>query len=125
MKIPNYSLLKGLRLYATAIYIVCISSIMSNALSANCDSVIPTNVWCDFYGSVNCSCPAPVGTAIKAYTPEGLICGCYIVEYEGQCGFMEVFGDDCYTEIKDGAAPGDTITFYIDSLPAEAIGNAV
>lgn len=70
--------------------------------------------------------PAPVGTIIKAYDPDGVNCGNWIVHTSGLFGAMAVVGDDT-TDPDDptdeGAVSGDIITFYINGLKADCVGD--
>ncbi len=62
----------------------------------------------------------PVGSVIDAYDPDGIRCGSWYVTDPGKYGFMPVYRDDFTTpDIDEGAEPGDTITFYIDGMPAD------
>ncbi len=81
----------------------------------------PTNEWVNFF-SPNTTfegSPVPVGAVIEAYDPNNVLCGSFTVTTEGQYGFLLVYKDDFTTpDIDEGADPGDTITFYINSTPA-------
>ncbi|UCD94741.1 MAG: T9SS type A sorting domain-containing protein [Candidatus Zixiibacteriota bacterium] len=83
--------------------------------------VIPTSVWTDFWGSATLynGDPVPVGSIIDAYDPDGVHCGRDTVTMEGKYGFMPVYGNDSY---GDGAEPGETITFYVNSRLAQTLG---
>jgi hypothetical protein len=80
------------------------------------DDVIPTNEWTPFYGTASTynGQPIPVGSVIDAYDPDGIHCGQCFVKNDGQYGFLEVYGDDDFTEGDQGAEEGDLITFYIN-----------
>ncbi len=81
---------------------------------------IPTDEWVSFVGDVFINGePAPVGTVIDAYDPDGVNCGRDTVAFEGIFGFMPVYrDDDTSPDVDEGAEPGDTITFYILGQPA-------
>ena len=83
--------------------------------------VIPTSVWTDFWGSATLynGEPVPIGSIIDAYDPDGVHCGRDTVTVEGKYGFMPVYGNDPY---GDGAEPGETITFYVNSRLALTLG---
>ncbi|MBN1212791.1 MAG: T9SS type A sorting domain-containing protein [candidate division Zixibacteria bacterium] len=82
---------------------------------------------CFFAGTASYNgIPAPVGTVIDAYDPDGIHCGSWIVHTTGLFGAMAVVGDDT-TDPDDptdeGAVDGDVITFYINGLLADCIGD--
>jgi hypothetical protein len=82
---------------------------------------------CFFAGTASYNgIPAPVGTVIDAYDPDGIHCGSWIVNAAGFFGAMAVVGDDT-TDPNDptdeGAVDGDTITFYINGLKADCVGD--
>ncbi|MBM3241056.1 hypothetical protein FJZ31_32635 [Candidatus Poribacteria bacterium] len=83
--------------------------------------VIPTPFSMDFWGNVTLDGqPAPIGTEITAYDPQGVLCGKYIVDKkEGLYGYMHVYGDDTIQtpDVDEGASAGDIITFYINNFP--------
>jgi len=63
--------------------------------------------------------PAPVGTVIDAYDPDGVHCGTFtvgqIVDVDGIYGFLHAYGDDPWSEdVDEGADPGDLITFKVN-----------
>lgn len=60
---------------------------------------------------------APIGSIIKAYDPNGVLCGVDTVSgTAGSFGFMSVYGDDpTSTGFDEGAVAGDTIHFTINN----------
>lgn len=76
--------------------------------------------WVDYYGTITLNGnPAPVGTVVEAYDPDGIMCGTFTVATAGSYGFIHVYRDDIDTPGTDeGADPGDTITFKINGLDA-------
>lgn len=82
--------------------------------------VIPTNK-AGFYGGnayINGN-PAPIGTVIDAYDPDGVHCGTWTINKpDGLYGYMPVYGDDDYSDVDDGADEGDLITFRINGVDA-------
>jgi hypothetical protein len=88
------------------------------------NTVTPTNEWVNFYGidSYYEGAPVPVGSLIRAYDPNGVMCGIFTTTMAGQYGIMAVYRDDPTTPGDEGAQPGDTITFTINGLPATALG---
>lgn len=83
--------------------------------------------WVDFYGAVTINgVPAAVGSVVKAYDPDGIACGEYVVGISGAAndsagiyGFMHVYRDDTETPaIDEGAEPGDTIVFTVNGFEA-------
>ena len=86
----------------------------------------PTPINADFYGDILIDGePAPVGTVITAYDPEGVLCSRYTVKKAGRFGFQHVYGDDKTTPIDEGAKRGDVITFYVNGQPAISDGPSV
>ena len=87
------------------------------------DGVIHTNEWVNFL-SANTTFlgqPVPVGAYIAAYDPDGVQCGEYTVDVEGQYGVMPCYRDDGMTPEDEGADPGDVISFTINGLPATPV----
>ncbi len=87
--------------------------------------VIPTNEWIRLYGQNNYlnGNPLPVGAVVDAYDPDGVNCGRFIVDTEGEYGVMPVYRDDIYTDdVDEGAELNDPITVYINGLPASMNG---
>lgn len=85
--------------------------------------ISPTPYWMD----VACSLATIDGTVledgsiIKAYDPEGTLCGADTVEF-GKIGWIHIYGDFSGTEVDEGAIDGDLIGFkcngkVIDALP--------
>ena len=57
--------------------------------------IVPTPEWVSWLGSVSINGkPAPVGTIINAYDPQGVNNGRDTVAFTGLFGFMSVYGDD-------------------------------
>ena len=89
------------------------------------EQVIPTNEWVSFWGD-NCvvngfDVPVPVGAVVRAYDPQGTLCGQFTVTTEGTYGLMPVYRDDSTTEIDEGADPGDTISFSVNNVPVDSV----
>jgi len=84
--------------------------------------VIPTNEWISVY------CHHPIfedmvmtpGDVIRAYDPDGIICGEDVVKGDGSFGFMPIYRDDIYTRRDEGAEPGDVISFTVNGQSAAA-----
>jgi len=89
-------------------------------------TVTPTNEWVNFYGidTYYEGLPMPLGAIVRAYDPDGVMCGIFTVTMAGQYGIMPVYRDDPSTPEDEGAEPGDTISFTIDGLSAVALGPA-
>lgn len=89
--------------------------------------VPPTNEWVNFYCDFNefYNVPLPAGSVVDAYDPDGVHCGTFYVTTPGSYGFMPVYRDDPYTEIDDGADPGDSITFFVNGYAAITSGDVV
>ncbi len=84
------------------------------------DDIIPTPLSSEFYGSVSFNGgPAPVGTVVDAYDPQGVHCGSFTVDSTGIFGFMPVYGDySDTTGVDEGAETGDVITLTINGRNA-------
>ncbi len=95
--------------------------------------VTPTWEWVNKQGSVTFNgAPAPVGTVIDAYDPDGVHCGTFtvgdVVDSAGIYGLMPVYRDDPYPPndtTDEGADPGDTITFKVNGRDAVAVGDVI
>ncbi len=88
--------------------------------------VIPTNEWVSFWSD---SCKInhdfiPVGSVIRAFDPQGVLCGQFTSTSLGSYGLMAVYRDDGATSADEGAQPGDTIHFTINNKPAVIVGPA-
>lgn len=85
------------------------------------ETVMPTSEWINVW-SDNSSVDmelVPAGAVIRAYDPQGVLCGSAEVTSPGQFGAMPVYRDDPLTPgFDEGAAPGDTIRFTIDGQMA-------
>jgi len=83
---------------------------------------IPTNTWSDFWGD-SCTIngnPIQPGDTIRAYDPDSVLCGEFIVVTPGNYGYLHVYGDDPTTpNIDEGAVDGDTISFTINGVLAQ------
>lgn len=63
--------------------------------------------------------PAPVGTWVDVYSPEGLLAGRFIVQQTGVLGYTHIFGDPANPEhFQDG----EPLTCYVNGFPAEIDG---
>jgi hypothetical protein len=70
--------------------------------------------------------PIPAGSVIDAYDPDGVLCGTWQVTISGRYGFMPVYRDDFTTpDIDEGADPGDSISFFVNGLPANTSATAI
>ena len=87
-------------------------------------AVVPTISWVDFYGleSTIDGQLLPMGAVIRAYDPQGVVCGECSVTRAGWYGLMPVYGDDLLTEVDEGAVPGDRITLTINGIAATVMG---
>ncbi|MBN1873870.1 MAG: hypothetical protein JXA33_06540 [Anaerolineae bacterium] len=75
---------------------------------------VATDEWADFWGTLTIDgTPAPAGTILAAYDPDGVYIGDYIVQEPGQYGFLHAYGDDTTTADDEGAESGDAITFKV------------
>jgi hypothetical protein len=74
---------------------------------------VATDEWSDFWGTLTIDGdPAPVGTILAAYDPDGVYIGDFILTEAGQYGFLHAYGDDATTPTTDeGAGMGDALSF--------------
>jgi hypothetical protein len=71
------------------------------------------NVFC--YEPMLNGIPLNEGDIVRAYDPDGVLCGMDVITAEGTFGFMPVYRDDPFSPgIDEGADPGDVITFSIN-----------
>lgn len=78
--------------------------------------------WMNFYGQIVDGDGDPLsGGEIKVYVG-GLLCGSGAVNNDGTYGLLPVYGDDPTTPEKDGASPGDALTFLANG---SKVGTAV
>lgn len=79
--------------------------------------VTPTYEWINIYcyePEFN-GVPLSGGDVIKAYDPDGVLCGMGEVLESGEYGFIPIYRDDEFTlAIDEGAEPGDLISFTIN-----------
>ncbi len=89
--------------------------------------VTPTNEWVGFYcdSSLYAGVPLPVGSVVDAYDPDGIHCGTFFVTEAGKYGIMPVYRDDIYSTEDEGAEHNDTISFFINGIPATTDGETV
>jgi hypothetical protein len=74
---------------------------------------VATDEWSDFWGTLTIDGnPAPVGTILAAYDPDGVYIGDFILTEAGQYGFLHAYGDDADTpSVDEGAGMGDALSF--------------
>lgn len=90
-----------------------------------CEKVIPTAEWISIWSDATTvrGAPVQVGSVVRAYDPQGALCGEYTVQVEGEFGLMAVYRDDAFTiNVDEGAEPGDVISFEIDGYTANPQG---
>jgi len=80
------------------------------------DVIVPTYEWIDVYctNPLFNGMPLNPGDTIRAYDPDGVLCGMDYVRPSGLYGFMPIYRDDSYSDRDEGAEPGDTISFTIN-----------
>jgi hypothetical protein len=103
-----------------------IASVLS-LVGAHGQTVVPTNEWVSFWGDSSTidNQPLPIGSVVRAYDPQGVLCGQFTVTKAGSYGFMSVYRDDPTTTVDEGATPGDTIHFTINGVMAQAEGTSI
>lgn len=91
-------------------------ALFAGVVSAHAADLSPTPTWMGVYGSISFQGAAvEQGDEVRAYTPEGLLVGRFLIEGEraGEYGIMPIYGDDTTTAIKDGAIEGDAIKIVL------------
>jgi len=101
------------RLFLTAL-LVCLTA------AAMADPILTTPYWLNQAGEVTINgMPAPIGTVIDAFDPDGVNCGRDTSRIVGIFGYMSVYGDDNNTPgVDEGCLPGDLVTFRVMGVPA-------
>lgn len=113
------------KLFLVSVLIGCTAI---GAVSATAQ-ITPNNKWTSFYDSLTTynGVAAPIGSIIKAYDPDGVLCGLDTVGLgptspAGWYGFMPVYGDDPTTPgVDEGAVTGDSLHFKINDRPATIV----
>jgi len=93
--------------------------------SVTAAQVVPTSEWISLWSDATVlnTNPVPVGVMIRAYDPDGVLCGEYQVNTAGSYGLMAVYRDDAFTTgVDEGAEPGDTLHFTFNGVPARTVG---
>jgi hypothetical protein len=102
--------------------VLLLAVVVSAGVSAQ---VTPTSEWISLWSEATTlnTNPVPVGSMVRVYDPDGVLCGEYQVTAPGGYGLLPVYRDDAFTPVVDeGAEPGDTLRFTIDGLPAQPSG---
>ncbi len=64
---------------------------------------------------------APVGSVVEAVSPRGDTVGCFVVQNEGQYGFMRIYGEDATANPAiPGMRAGEIVTYKVNGAPAIA-----
>lgn len=81
------------------------------------EEVIATNEWINLYCTAATLDGEPLseGDIIKAYDPDGVLCGMDTVGANGDYGFMPVYRDFGSSSVDEGAVPGDHIDIVINN----------
>jgi hypothetical protein len=106
-----------------AIIAVIVAAVVIQGRGGN-GQLVPTNIWMNFYG-LNCTLDGqllPVGSVVTVCDPEGILCGAFTVTQVGRYGLLPVYEDDPWTQVDEGAAPGDSLQFYINGVLATVTG---
>lgn len=74
----------------------------------------PTPLSMDFYGSIE---GAKAGDTVAVYDGSGTLCGRFVINKDGQYGFIHVYGDDSTTVADEGADLNDNLTFKLNGEP--------
>ncbi|MFQ5499930.1 MAG: PKD domain-containing protein, partial [Candidatus Zixiibacteriota bacterium] len=80
------------------------------------DGPIPTPEWINVYCDQPMLNDVPLapGDEIRAYDPDGVLCGLEVVRDDGSYGFMPIYRDDEFSPVDEGADPGDVISFTVN-----------
>jgi len=91
-------------------------AIGSNAGGGGDDIVIPTNEWINVYcaNPIMNGGPLAPGTVIRAYDTFNTLCGIGTVRPDGSYGYIAIYADDPYTDVDEGADPGEMVHFTIN-----------
>ncbi len=86
--------------------------------------VTPTTEWVNFVSQHTTldDQPVPVGSIVRAFDSDGVVCGEYTVDHAGWYGLLSCYADDPNTPGDEGARPNDPIHFTINDLPAVTLG---
>ncbi|HOD65685.1 MAG TPA: VWA domain-containing protein [candidate division Zixibacteria bacterium] len=86
------------------------------------DEPVPTNEWINVYCGYPLlnGVPLSPGDVIRAYDPDGVLCGMDVVRPDGSFGFMPIYREEPYNPGDQGAEPSDLITFFINGVEAQA-----
>ncbi len=78
--------------------------------------ITPTYAWINVYCGQPTLDGEPLASTdtIKAYDPNGVLCGMEVVGDDLKYGLMPIYRDDEFTLEDEGAEPGDEITFWIN-----------
>jgi len=68
----------------------------------------------DFFGYID---GVVKGDTLMVFDPDGILCGKFTVQKDGQYGFLHVYGDDPSTRVDEGAERGDTLAFRLNGEP--------
>ena len=104
--------------------IIATAFILALGSGANAQ-ITPTNISDILYDSASTfnGLPIVLGSVVKAFDPDGVLCGMYVVDKApGYYGFMPVYGDDIVSQdVDEGAEAGDLLTFEINGRQATVI----
>lgn len=83
-----------------------------------------TDQWVNFFSqsSYLSGSPLPLGAAVRAYNPRGVLSGEFTVTHEGWYGLLTVYRDDPSTPEDEGLLPGERVAFTIDGISARPTG---
>ncbi|MFH1503809.1 MAG: hypothetical protein ABIH08_00230 [Candidatus Omnitrophota bacterium] len=93
----------------------------STYFSLNAQGLEPPAIPCDFIGYESRPEGLIVGDCVSAADGQGNNLGEFIVDTNGEFGFLTIPADNLQTPSKDGALEGETIYFYINGVEQEAV----
>ena len=87
-------------------------------------NITVTDSNCTFYGTAALGgTDVKPGDYVTAQDPDGITCGLFIINTEGEYGLITVYGDEASTaQVDEGAEDDDTITFFINGSQATPSG---
>lgn len=103
--------------------IACLLSMQLTVAPIYAQENQPTPYWLLFYGgdSKFRGTDISAGTKVRAYDPDGVLCGETTVTQLGTYGFLACYLDDPNTVEDEGMVPGDTVHFTLGGHDAGSI----
>ena len=79
-------------------------------------AVTPTDKWINVYctSPMIDGAPLPQSAILRAFDPDGVLCGIGTLRKDYSFGFIPIYHDDIYTDADEGAVEGDLISFTVN-----------